>query len=332
MSNILQLNSIYDVIKNKEYNINKTFNVKNIHMFLVKFILNNSNSSYLLCLSHNNIKYKFFVTYDIDEQKPKIYSLDEIDYAIFQSIFNKKSRDKVIERIIKNALDIANKKNINITDEDIIIFKNNLNNIDEKLSTSIATDINNNLKSKLNDEIKLFNVNSNKINDQSGGIILGIIETALDALPIPIFGMLFTGVLEIIDFILMGLSALPVVGVPFDIASMIFAILRGQFTLLIPGIIGFIPVVGDGISTVWKFAAKVMRIVGKVSKYAKKFKVNKVISHASDAVEFASATGIIDTSGYEDQINMVSNININETNIKKRPVKRPVKKIVRRRR
>jgi hypothetical protein len=322
MSNILQLNSVYDVVLNKEYIVNETFHVKNIHIFLVKFILNNQNSTYLLCLSHNDIKYKFFVAYDVEEQKPKIFSLDDIDYAIFQSIFHKKPKNEIINRIIENAINISNKKNIVITNEDINIFKNNLNNIDKNLSKTIAKDINNSLKSKLNDEIKLFNDDNTKINDQSGGIILGIIENALDALPIPIFGMLFTGILEIIDFILMALSAIPVVGIPFDFASMIFAILRGQFTLLIPMIIGFIPAVGDAIGTVWRFAAKVMRIIGKVKKYSKKFKVDKVISHTRDAVEYASDAGIIDNDN-------LPNITINETTgtrKKSKSVKKPIRR------
>ena len=52
------------------------------------------------------------MAFDVDKQKPKIYSLDEIDYAIFQSVFNKKSKNELIDRIIKNAIDLSNKKDI----------------------------------------------------------------------------------------------------------------------------------------------------------------------------------------------------------------------------
>ena len=282
MENRLVLHKVINVINGKEHNINREFNVKNINLFLNKFILNNPESIFVLYLTHDNTNYNFLCVYDIDTGKPKFYNMDKTDVLLFETILKPMPINKKIDRIIKNANIILQNNNFNLTSEELNEFKDKLIKINEDKETNaeITNKINQNIKNKvIEDFVKSY------ITEQKGGIILAIIENALDAMPVPYFGMLFTGVLEVIDLILMGMSAIPVVGIPFDILSGVFALLRGQFMMLIPILFGFVPVVGDAGSTIMKFIAKVMRIGGKINKYKKKF--DKVASRVGMIVDVA---------------------------------------------
>ena len=284
MENRLVLHKVINVINGKEHNINREFNVKNINLFLNKFILNNPESIFVLYLTHDNTNYNFLCVYDIDTGKPKFYNMDKTDVLLFETILKPMPINKKIDRIIKNANIILQNSNFNLTSEELNEFKDKLIKINEDKETNaeITNKINQNIKNKVIEDLT-----KSYITEQKGGIILAIIENALDAMPVPYFGMLFTGVLEVIDLILMGMSAIPVVGIPFDILSGVFALLRGQFTMLIPILFGFVPVVGDAGSTIMKFIAKVMRIAGKINKYKKKF--DKVASRVGTAVDVAQA-------------------------------------------
>ena len=286
MDNKLVLYKVINAISGKELEVNRTYCVQNIDNFLRKFILNNTNSIYILYFNHNNTNYNFMVAYDIDTGKPNIYELDEIDVLLFETILKPMTTEQKINRIVKNANKYLSKNDYFMDDQEMDHLKTNLLllNDDKNVGQEIVNKVNKNIKQKIIMEINdSYSTSSEKLPDQQGGIILALIENALDALPVPYFGMLFTGILEIIDLILMGLSAIPVVGVPFDILSSIFAILRGQFMMLIPILIGFIPAVGDAASTMMKLVAKVLRIGKKINKYRKKFE--KISSRVNTAVD-----------------------------------------------
>jgi hypothetical protein len=280
MDNKLVLNKVINVITNTEYVINKTFNVSNIYKFLNKFATNNNDSMYLLYITYNDKKLNYLVAYDVDKENIVIYTIDEYDIIIYETLVRKNDTDTRINNIINNTTTLLNRQNIKLSSGQKNTFKQkllDLNN-DKELNTTFINNFNREINKNIANEVYKYNKENNS-NDQEGGILIKLLEDVFDALPTPIPGILLTCVLEFIDFVLMILSAIPFIGTPFDILSFIFAILRGDFALIIPILVGLIPIVGDMIGTVMKVVAKFTRITGKIGKYAAKFskkiKINK---------------------------------------------------------
>ena len=144
---------------------------------------------------------------------------------------------------------------------------------------------NTHLNKSIINEVTDYN-QKNKINEQEGGILIKMLEDKLETMDSQVPSIILTGILEFIDLILLVLSAIPGAGIPFDIANIIFSILRGDFWGIIPSLIGFIPVLGDVVGTVMKVIAKVARIGGKIAKWTTKVnKITKVLTKVAKTTE-----------------------------------------------
>ena len=247
------LSSVINVIDNISNNFNIEINYE-LFEFIDKLIQKLDDSIYILVLNNNNIDsyylcYKKSNSNSNSNSNSKIITLDKLDYVIYSTLIYDKSIDDRINNIIINSTNF-------IKDLDGDTLKKHLLYIHYNYY--------------FND---IFFNNYNKLeNDQSGGFLIKLIEDGLDNMKNPVPGMLFGGFLEFIDFILMIASAIPVVGMPFDVASIIFFLLRGDIIGAIASAIEFVPVIGDVAGTGIKVVTKFFRIMGKISKYSKKFK------------------------------------------------------------
>lgn len=284
MNNYIILNKITDIVCNNDIHVNKKFNVKSVEKFLYKFAKQNNNV-YILYLTYDNTNLYYLVTRD--NEKIRIQKLDYIDVVLYESFIRNKTVDERINNIIENAEKHFNKAGVNLTAEKISELKkmlkfigNNVyyNNFFVKKASEI-------LKQQLEADIDSY-LNKNVINEQEGGVLIKMLEDHFENQKDPTASMILTGILEFIDLLLMLGSAIPIIGTPVDVLSILYAILRGTWTDIIPDLIGFIPVIGDVVGTIMKVFTKFTRISGKITKYTAKLnKLNKMAKKAKKALD-----------------------------------------------
>lgn len=265
MNNILVLHKVINLVSNNEYEPNKTFIIKYLDNFLHKFARQNQNNPYHISLTYNNTHLEYFIMYDNETLKTKIYKLDSYDGILFQTLIRPKNTEQRINDIVISAQKILGDNALN--SEQIETFKQNLKVINnDKLFNDVFF--------KETNKCIIKNI---KQNEQHGGVLIKMLEDYTEKLESPWPNIGLTVFLEIIDLILLVGSAVPLLGTPFDVASIIYYILRGDFWSIIPGVIDFIPVVGDVVGTVMKVFGKVGRMGSKIAKWSSKFnKVSKV--------------------------------------------------------
>ncbi|QKF93642.1 hypothetical protein QKU48_gp0184 [Fadolivirus algeromassiliense] len=297
-------------------------------------ITNLSNKDKLACNLSVTDKYKFM--YDMLDHQPNnvifSYKFDDMEQFIVcrgdnDDFMIEKINDslhmKVIEHlchieynksydrissIVDNLTKLSEKYNfpIKFDKQQIIHMLNKLNEGENKTKILEARDqYLAKLKKEEEEKKKSKNIN------QQGGILIWLIEDKLlPKLPKTV-GLIIWGVFEIIDIVLLILASIPglqlVYGAGFviDIISIVYCFLRFDIMGMVGGVVSIIPLVGDVLGAI-------IRIIGKIKSYTRKFKagvrVGKSVVGTAKDVRRDVQQGNVSASSFGRLLNVPGNV------------------------
>jgi hypothetical protein len=221
-----------NIIDHKNY-INNNLNKQNKdEIYLYKF---NDGKKYLSIKQHNN---------KIIEQSDN----NNLPILLYHLHGKPKSKDKIIDSILKNTDKIIKENGIDIS-------------YDKKK-----------LKKYFKDLDKEVNNKSNNVINQEGGIAIWLLEKTLKKYAPNFISKIFSGILEIIDIALIITTSIPGLhatgtGFILDIIAIIYAFLRFDTIGLIGSIISLVPVIGDILGAVIKVSGKIAQYFKESSKH-----------------------------------------------------------------
>ena len=228
------LNGGKNIINHKNY-INDNLNKQNKNeIYLYKF----SDGKKYLSVKQNNNK--------IIE---KSYN-NNLPILIYHLHGKPKTKDKIIDSIIKNTGKIIKENSINKSYD-----KNEL----KKYFKDLDSEVNNILNDK-------------SVINQEGGIAIWLLEKTIKKYAPNFMSKIISGILEIIDIALIITTSMPGLhatgtGFILDIIAIIYAFLRFDTIGLIGSIVSLVPVIGDTIGAVIKVSGKIANYFKESSKH-----------------------------------------------------------------
>lgn len=208
--------------------------------------------------------------YSFEFSKNNNNNIDEIWFTLNNEI-NQFYIEKVsvpIANIIYNMLNLSKQDKANIIGKKVIDIKQ------EKKYDSNTTE----------QQISDFAQSLDQNKSQSGGFLIWAAEKYLFPKASPNVATGLWGFLEGIDIAFMIISVIPVVSIPFDIASFIWSFLRFDVAGMIGSVISIIPIIGD-------IAGVIIRVIQKAKVYTRRAKQG--IRTVKDTVNAIKSDGSI---------------------------------------
>lgn len=181
--------------------------------------------------------------------------------------------NKRMDSIINNLTIISEKYNmpLKFNKEQITNIINKLNKGENKNKILESRD-------QYLEKIKKEHITNKQNINQQGGFLIWLIEKyGIDTIPNDTIKNILWGTLEIIDIILLVLQAIPglqlVYGAGFiiDAIAIIYSFLRLDPWGMVGGVVSIIPIVGDILGVI-------IRIIGKIKAYTKRFKAGAKVA------------------------------------------------------